>query len=62
MIMEFLNFLVLCAETFFRFLFAETTVYGGIAIGWFLVGGSLICMILRFAFGGLWESLFGGDN
>lgn len=60
--MEFFNFLVACAETFFRFLFADTTVYGGIAPGWLMVGASIICMILRFAFGALWESLFGGDN
>lgn len=58
--MEFLNFVVLVIEGYFRFIF--TVNFGGISVGNFLLATVILCMFLRFAFGGLWESLYGGDN
>lgn len=58
--MDFFNAVILAFGAFINMLFVLD--FGGISVGAYMVATAVFCMILRFAFGGLWESLFGGDN
>lgn len=58
--MEFFNFVTKIFTAMTQFLF--TVEFGGIAVGYLLLGAVLVSMFLRFAVGALWESLNGGSN